>query len=133
MIVLDTHALVWLTQGRAELGKEARELAARALAEDSLGVSAISFWEIAMLEHKGRLHLQQPLGALRGEVLGLGIGEVAVTGDIGIAAANLEDFHADPADRLIVATASLTRSTLMTADHRILEWPGTLLRHNART
>ena len=39
---------------------------------------------------------------------------------------------ADPADRFIVATAMATGATLVTADHRILRWPGTLNRHDAR-
>ena len=46
-----------------------------------------------MLVHGVRLLLDQ------------GIVEIAVNGEIGIRAVGLRDFHADPADRLIVATA----------------------------
>ena len=45
-------------------------------------------------------------------------------------AATLTDFHADPADRLIVATA-LAGHRLVTSDRRILEWPGKLSRLDA--
>ena len=51
-------------------------------------------------------------------------------GEIGIRAATLPDFHADPADRLIVATA-LEGHRLVTADRRILDWPGQLSRLDA--
>lgn len=42
----------------------------------------------------------------------------------------LVDFHAVPADRLIVATA-LDGHRLVTADRQILDWPGPLSRQRA--
>jgi PIN domain nuclease of toxin-antitoxin system len=33
------------------------------------------------------------------------------------------DFHTDPADRIIVATARMNGATLLTKDHRILDYP----------
>ena len=64
-------------------------------------------------------------------MLGFGIEEVPVTGEIGIMAAELEDFPADPADRIIAATALTLGATLVTADRRILDWNGQLSRHDA--
>jgi PIN domain nuclease of toxin-antitoxin system len=58
--------------------------------------------------------------------------EWPVTGEVGMAAAALLEFHADPADRFITATALLYGATLVTADDQILAWLGTLQRHNAR-
>lgn len=133
MILLDTHVLVWLTQGSSELGAVAQDTANEALAGDQLAVSGITFWEIAMLHRKQRLRIMQPLGAFRRDVLNLGVIEVPVTGEIGIEAATLDDLHSDPADRIIVATASLTRSTLLTADQRILGWDGALHSIDARS
>ena len=60
-----------------------------------------------------------------------GVVEIAVDGEIGIGAVNLTDFHADPADRLIVATA-LRGHLLATADERILDWTGNVSRLDAR-
>ena len=60
-----------------------------------------------------------------------GLQEIKVDGDIAIAAAQLGDFHDDPADRFIVATASLAGAALITADQRILDWKGTLRRQDA--
>jgi len=130
--LLDTHALVWLTEGSLRLGAEARRRADAALGEDQLAVSAISFWEIGMLQAKERLQLRQPAGAWRADLLDLGLRELAVDGGIAIAAATLPAFHQDPADRIIVATASLAAATLVTADERILEWAGALRTHDAR-
>jgi PIN domain nuclease of toxin-antitoxin system len=133
VILLDTHVLVWLTQGSPEMGAAAREAADHALASEQLAVSAITFWEIAMLHRKQRLRIMQPLAAFRRDVLQLGVVELAVTGEVGIEAAMLDDIHSDPADRIIVATASLTRSTLLTADQRILDWDGALHSIDARS
>jgi PIN domain nuclease of toxin-antitoxin system len=57
VILLDTHARVWLAEGHPQLGDRARHLADEALAHDDLGVSAITFWEIAMLHQRGRIQL----------------------------------------------------------------------------
>ena len=56
--------------------------------------------------------------------------EIPMDGKIGIRAASLDDFHGDPADRLIVATA-LAGHRLTTADQRILDWSGKLNRLRA--
>lgn len=133
MTVLDTHALVWLAEGSVRLGVKARRLADAALAEERLAVSAISFWEVSMLQRKGRIELRQAPEAWRAELLDLGLSEVPVDGGIGIAAATLPGFHQDPADRIIVVTASLAGATLVTADQRILAWSGALRTHDART
>ena len=83
-----------------------------------------------MLQIKGRIDFPEEVGAWRRELLGAGIREIAVDGEVGIRAARLPDFHADPADRVIVATAQ-TGHTLITADRQILEWNGTLRRIDA--
>ena len=57
--------------------------------------------------------------------------EIPVEGEIGIRASTLTDFHADPANRIIVATAHQGHR-LVTADERILGWPGSLNRLDAR-
>jgi PIN domain nuclease of toxin-antitoxin system len=132
VILLDTHALIWLTEGQPELGDTARYLADEALANDDLGISAITFWEIAMLHQRGRIQLVQPVEAWRRTLVDRGLREWPLTGEVGIAAAALVDFHPDPADRFITATALLHGATLVTADDRILTWSGTLRRHNAR-
>jgi PIN domain nuclease of toxin-antitoxin system len=132
LTLLDTHALIWLSEGSARLGPRARSLADRALAEGTLAVSAISFWEVAMLRRGGRIELNQPVDAWRAGLLEKGLVEIGIDGELAIAAAELADFHDDPADRLVVATASRLGATLVTADGRIRDWPGELRRHDAR-
>ena len=131
VIVLDTHTLVWLDQGSERLGKTARQTIDRAYESEGLSVSAISFWELAVLKSKGRIELP-PLRKWRQDLIDMGLIEFPVSGDIGISSAELTNFHPDPADRLIIATALWQDATLLTADKRILEWGGTLERLDAR-
>ena len=58
-------------------------------------------------------------------MLEAGLKEMPVDGQIGIRANNLPNFHPDPADRIIVATA-LQGHRLVTADELILRWNGSL-------
>ncbi len=130
MIVLDTHTLVWLDQGSERLGKSARQTIDQAFEAEDLAVSAISFWEIAVLKSKGRIELP-PLAKWRRELIDMGLVELPVSGDIGIFSAALTNLHPDPADRLIIATALAHGAALLTADKRILQWSGTLERLDA--
>ena len=84
-----------------------------------------------MLRDKGRIGLPEDVSRWRQEQLGQGLIELPVDGEIGIRAYDLAGFHADPADRIIVATALLGHR-LVTADERILEWRGNLDRLDAR-
>lgn len=127
MILLDTHVLLWLRTGDSRLGSIARDAIERAWSADELAVSAISFWEVVMLNTKGRIKLDEDVLTWRRRQLEQGMIEIAVDGEIGVRAASLENFHPDPADRIIVATA-LARHRLATADSRILGWSGQLSR-----
>lgn len=86
-----------------------------------------------MLEKKGRLYLQQHPAAWRRDLLTMGLQEIPMDGTIGVAAATLDNFHADPADRMIVATALQVSATLFTADQRMEEWPGELDRQHPKS
>ncbi len=132
MILLDTHVLIWLDSADPRLGVEARATFDEAHRAGELGVSAISFWETAMLIEKGRVELAIPVHAWRQDLLSAGVREIVVDGGIGIAAAALQEFHGDPADRLITSTALLRGDRLLTADQKILDWPGSVLRQDAR-
>jgi len=96
-----------------------------------MAVSAVSFWECAMLHSRGRITLPKSPLALRGDLIAAGLVEWPIDGEIAILAADLETLHKDPADRFIVATAISRRATLLTADARLLEWKHALKRVDA--
>ena len=125
MMLLDTHVLLWHEHGDRRLGAKARRAIEGVVQERTAAVSSISFWEIGMRIQKGRLEFLLDLDAWRRELLGQGLIEIPVDGAIAARAGLLADMHGDPADRLIVATA-LQGHQLVTADRRILNWPGKL-------
>lgn len=122
MILLDTHVLVRYLMGDRKLGRRAVASIDKALPDEHAFVSAISFWEVAMLVERKRLELDLTVTAFRSLALRHGIHEELVDGEIGISAAELPGSHADPADRMLVATAMLRGLTLITADETLLKW-----------
>jgi PIN domain nuclease of toxin-antitoxin system len=133
VILLDTHVAVWSVFDDTALGKNSRRLIRRALHQNELTVSAISFWEIALLIARRRLRLVDSAKETRRLILTAGSTELPLTGDIAILAGELDGLHGDPADRFIAATAIVHDATLLTADHRLLQWRNSLRRHNAET
>ena len=123
MILLDTHVLLWQEQGDRRLGPQARRTIAQALDAGQAAVSAISFWEVGMRMQKGQLTLRFDLDVWRRDLLDQGLLEIPLNGRVAVRAGLLPALHGDPADRLIVATA-LEGHQLITADERILAWPG---------
>ena len=124
MILLDTHVLVWAAEGSRRLGETARATIEETRREDRAGVSAITPWEIALLVEKDRLQLAMELGAWIQTVLQApGIDLLPIEPRIAIDSVRLPGrFHADPADRLIIATARRWSTPLLTADREILAY-----------
>jgi PIN domain nuclease of toxin-antitoxin system len=130
VILLDTHAVVWLTVGRG-LGRQSQRIVEKALRHDGLAISAFSFREIGILIAKGRLRALKSAGELRANLLASSFRELPLTGEIAILAAELEGLHGDPAERIIAATAIAHDATLMTADDKLLRWRHRLKRQDA--
>jgi PIN domain nuclease of toxin-antitoxin system len=122
MIVLDTHVLIWWINGDPDLGVKARRLIHKARKEGKIYISSMTTWEIAMLLKSGRLVLAMPLNEWIEKIEKLPfVSFVPVDNGIARDAVNLPgDFHKDPADRMIVATARSLNVTLVTCDKKIL-------------
>ena len=69
---------------------------------------------------------------IREDLLAAGYLERPISGSDTILMAKLANFHADPADRLIVAVAINAGFELLTSDQKILDWTGDLSRLDAR-
>ncbi len=127
MLVLDTHILVWWVSGDKTLSKRALKALQECRKEEGgeILISSISAWEIAMLIHKGRLVLTMPVETWLGHVARIeGLRFVPVDTSICLLSTSLPgDFHKDPADRMIVATARKYGAPLLTSDERIIRYP----------
>jgi len=124
MIVLDTHIWVWWIHGDKQLSQTQFKVIA-AHETEVIGISAISCWEIAKLVEYGRLELPCPLEEWFEQALSYpGIHLLPLTPQIAIESTRLpEEFHRDPADQIIVATARVYNCPLVTSDERILNYP----------
>ncbi len=123
-VLLDTHVWVWLMEGRAGVNSKAVRLMERAGEESFLRVSAISPWEVGMLEARGRLRFDIPCEEWVEHAFGLpGLSLMPLTPSICVRSSRLPgDFHGDPADRIIVATARELGAVLLTRDEPILQY-----------
>jgi len=125
MIVIDTHVLVWWVNGSNSLSDIAEKLIKETLDSDSeVIISSISAWEIAMLLKKGHLVLSMDVESWFDEVSQIdGVRFVPVDKEISIKSTMLPgEFHKDPADRMIVATARKLAVPLVTADEKIIHY-----------
>jgi PIN domain nuclease of toxin-antitoxin system len=122
MILLDTPVLLWLVGGSERLGARARKRI-EADAGD-IHLSAMSFWEIAMLADKRRIILAMPMTQWRERLLSLGSFKIAsVDAEIASDAGALPgDIHGDPSDRIIIATARALACPIATTDRAILAY-----------
>jgi len=121
VIVLDTHALVWWVAGDSTLSKKAKAAIEHELSGGEIIVSAISAWEIAMLVEREKLVLSMDVGSWLATVSGVGaVRFMPVDTEIPIKSVDLPgNFHKDPADRMIVATARKLAVPLVTKDEKI--------------
>jgi PIN domain nuclease of toxin-antitoxin system len=116
VIVLDTHAWLWLVDAPPRLSRGAR---AAIEAADHLGVCTISCWELAMLSVKGRIELDRDVGTwVAMALLDPRIDVLGLRPDIAVGAAVLSGPSAprDPADRIILATARAHGAPIVTRD-----------------
>lgn len=125
-VLLDTHVLVWLLTGSDRIGPGARQAMAEAAGGSEILLSAISPWEITMLVSKGRLVLDRDVGDWLRDALKLrGLRVVPLSTEIAVASTRLPGvLPADPADRIIVATARHLQTELITADGPLLAYAG---------
>lgn len=119
IVLLDTHIWLWFILRSPELSTSSLvPKIEKGLKNSNVKLSAISVWEIAMLEAKGRISLNMScLEWIRQGLLSSGIGLVALSPEIAVESTRLPgSFHSDPADRMIVATARILNAVLVTRD-----------------
>lgn len=113
-LLLDTHALLWWQADSDLLSTRARRLIDNA---PRLFLSAISLWEVATMVGEGTIALDRPTQMWVHDLLTDGIIAIAeLTPPISVAAAQLEEFNGDVADRMIYATAVHHQLSLVTKD-----------------
>ncbi|HXW04969.1 MAG TPA: type II toxin-antitoxin system VapC family toxin [Vicinamibacterales bacterium] len=125
MLLLDTHVWIWSVEGNVRrIGRRARQLLARAEAQEAIRLSPASIFELTALHTAGRLRLTRSPAVWTQEALGAaGIRLAPLSAVIALDAGSISrEALADPLDRLLVATARQLDATLLTSDTRILDY-----------
>lgn len=123
-ILLDTHVWIWLAAGNSILSPRTRKFIDRAKEQEHLLISPISIWEISKLVERKRLILEMDLmDWLKQWIDTPGILTSEFTFQVAILSNRLPgNIHADPADRILIASAFEEGAVLMTADEKILKY-----------
>lgn len=122
LLLVDTHALIWMVEEAPQLGVQAAKALNRAGRENRIAISAITPWEIALLVSKGRLQLGvNVMDWIREALAKPGAQLAPLEPEIAVASSRPPfEMHPDPADRILVATARHLGATLVTADRALL-------------
>lgn len=119
--LLDTHIWIWWLLGSDRLSERERQALDQLARDVNAYLSAMSLWQAQMLHSKGRLSLDRSFSlwleqAASPEIVKL----LPLDVDVVIAVDRLPpEFHGDPADRLIAATARVHDLVLATHDRAI--------------
>lgn len=123
-LVLDTHVLLWSILQPEELSEQIKHKINLAQENSQLFLSSISLWKIAMLNFKKRINVYEPIKDFLNSITNInGLSIKDISPEVAAESVSLmDDFHGDPADRIIVATAKCLGATLLTRDQKILSW-----------
>ncbi len=120
-ILLDTHVFIWAVTDDPRLTPASRKLIEEA---ESVHVSAVSIWEIAMKSALGKIDADAE--EMAQAIKGSGFAELSVSTAHAAQVAKLPllDNHKDPFDRLLVAQSMAEPLILLTADPKVLAYGG---------
>jgi PIN domain nuclease of toxin-antitoxin system len=120
--LVDTHVLIWLAVDSPRLSEAARALLTDP--DNNIFFSAISIFEIATKDRLSKRGFDVESSAIRRMMIENDFAELAVTGLHAAHVATLPLVHRDPFDRLLVAQATIEGYTLVTADEKVVQYPG---------
>ncbi|WP_309083223.1 type II toxin-antitoxin system VapC family toxin [Chelativorans sp.] len=124
--LLDTQLLLWAADRPDRLSKAATDLLELPFIE--LFFSPASLWEIVVKTSLGRPDFQVDASVLRRALIDSDYVELPITSAHALAVGTLPPIHKDPFDRILIAQAMIEGITLLTADSRLVQYPGPVQR-----
>ncbi|MEO6035728.1 MAG: type II toxin-antitoxin system VapC family toxin [Verrucomicrobiota bacterium] len=115
--LLDTSTWIWVNSDTTKLSRRVAEILKDP--HGVFGLSDISLWEVAKKVEKGKLNLDRPVLDWIRNALPDSVQVLPISPEIAVASTQLKNFHSDPADQLIVATAQSHGLTLLASDRLI--------------
>ncbi|MFA6009100.1 MAG: type II toxin-antitoxin system VapC family toxin [Desulfobacteraceae bacterium] len=124
MIILDTHVWWWALSEPERLSDNAKN-AILTTRPGERAICSISIWEMAMMISRGRVKIDlSPDEWMDYAVKRTGLQLLELSGEIALESCRLpDDFHKDPADRIIAATTRIHKAILVTRDQKLMDSP----------
>jgi PIN domain nuclease of toxin-antitoxin system len=124
MMLLDTHVWWWALNEPNKLSSKALKVIKKN-PPCQRAIASISMWEFAMMVSTGRVEIRIPLDQWLDQAVNKsGLEVFDLSPKVASESCKLPgEFHKDPADRIIVATARINNLTLITKDKKIINYP----------
>jgi len=114
-LILDTHALLWMSLDDSQLSDNARDLIADL--ENELWLSPASFWEIAIKISMQKYELSEPLDVfVNRELVSNDISVLPISTQHAQAVSTMPFHHKDPFDRMMIAQAKVEEMGIVSKD-----------------
>ncbi len=123
-LLLDTHILLWCLEDSESLPNQARQLV---LSADEVYASAVNIWEIVIKLSIGKLSLDFDVYDLQEAVASSGFEILDIKPEHAIKLMDLENYHKDPFDRMLVAQSLVEPLHLVTSDSVISQYPASII------
>ena len=114
--LLDTQVVIWFIDGDERVPLPVRDAVHDP--ENTVSITMVSLWEIAIKRSLGKLELATSLRDIQDKILSRQVDMLSITVDHLEAAEALEHQakHRDPFDRLIISQAMVEDMTLISSD-----------------
>ena len=124
MLLLDTHVWWWALNEPKKLSNKAFKII-REKPPNQRAIASISMWEFTMMVSTGKVEIRIPLDQWLDQAVNKsGLEVFDLSPKVAVESCHLPgDFHKDPADRIIVATARINGISLITKDKKIIDYP----------
>lgn len=119
-LLIDTHILIWFITEHPQLTNKSKTLIENS---QSCFISVASLWEIGIKMSLGKLELRITLDELVKIILESGFAILPINQIHVIKNSELNFFHKDPYDRILIAQALIEDLEIITSDTTFLNYP----------
>jgi len=121
-LILDSHALIWMTTCSERLSPKAIEAVTNS--NNVLFVSAASYWEICLKIGLGKLDMGKNWKTLINRHISLNDMQwLPIRKEHAQGICTLPKIHKDPFDRMLIAQAKWEKMAIVTADRLVQKYP----------
>jgi PIN domain nuclease of toxin-antitoxin system len=121
--LLDTHVVLWWLTEPERLSEQAQTIIADKT--NSISVSSVSFWELAIKSSLGRVTIPRNLLSILNHN---NFDILPIIAEEALSLVDLPNLHKDPLDRMLIAQAKYNGLIFITRDEAIQNYPITLIK-----